>query len=152
MSLRCLEDDFKTCLQEMTSRRLQYIFWRRLQDVFSIKFFIFQDDLKASWRSSRHFARCLQGRQKTHYVEDYWRRLQDMSCRPTNVSWESSKPKNENLSQSFDNTFFSQSNNWVAYKWPLQYAQLIDKNLFILFIINLDSRLMQCCFSHGYTF
>ena len=30
------------------------------------------------------------------------------------------------------------NNNWVVYKWTLNYAQWSDKNLFILFIINLS--------------
>ena len=139
--------------------------WRRLQDMSSRNDFKTSSIhfLKTSSRRFQHkifylprwfegvlkvvktFCKMSPRKTKNSYVEDYWRRLQYMSCRPTNVSWESSKPKNENLSQSFDNTFFSQSNNWVAYKWPLQYAQLIDKNLFILFIINLSFGQKEAC-------
>ena len=68
----CLQGVLKTSSRDVFKKWLQDVFntffegvlkiW--LQDVFSIKFFIFQDVLKTSWRYSRHFAKCLQGRQK----------------------------------------------------------------------------------------
>ena len=72
----CLEDVFKTCLQDA--------FRTCLQDVFSVTFFRlrrrFEDVLQTSSRRL--------GRQKIVTLWTCWRRLQDMSRRPTNVCWD----------------------------------------------------------------
>ena len=89
---------FKKWLQDVFNTSFEDVFKICLQDVFSIKFFIFRDVLKTSWRSSRHFARCLQGRQKTLMLkttEDVFK-----TCLVDQQTFAGKVPnkKNENLS------------------------------------------------------
>ena len=91
------------CLQGVLKTSSRDVFKKWLQDVFNtffegIKFFIFQDVLKTSWRYSRHFARCLQGRQKTLMLkttEDVFK-----TCLVDQQTFAGKVPnqKNENLS------------------------------------------------------
>ena len=144
MFSRRLQDIQSRRLQYISSRRFQDMFSRRLQDIFRVTICYLPRRLVDSCRSDGRLARCLEGKRKTAILKTCWRRLQDMSWRPTFVCWESSEPKNKNLSWSFDKSFFAQSvpvifkKQLLSLKWTLNYAQLIDKNLFILFIINLS--------------
>ena len=83
----CLQDRSSRRLQDMSSRRLQEMSSRRLQYVFSVTYFrlprCFQDVFKTSCEmSSRRL-----GRRIIISLKTYWRRLQDMSWRPTIVCW-----------------------------------------------------------------
>ena len=69
--------------------------WRRLQHVFSVKIFVFQDVLKTSWRcpedvlkTSRKTSWRRFGRRKIVMLKMSWRCLEDMSWRRLeDMSW-----------------------------------------------------------------
>ena len=103
----CLQDVFKICLKDVFKTYLQNVFKTCFQDVFKTssakQFFVFQDAFKtclqdmssrrlqrnnfSSSKASCEISSRRLGRRKIVTLKMCWRRLQDISWRPTNVCW-----------------------------------------------------------------
>ena len=114
MSPRRVQDVFKICLKDMLSRRLD--------KVFSITIFVFQDIFKTNCEmSSRHLCK-MSSRSLGRWGMLRWRRVEDVfkaclegvfkaSWRPTNVCW---VVVSRMCMICYNNCFFSQFNTFFV--------------------------------------
>ena len=106
MFSRCPQDMSSRHLEDMSSRRLQDISSRRLEDVFSVTIFRLPRRLEDVLQVVFKTILIRLGRRKIVTLKTGWRRLQNMSPRPTN---QPSKP-------------------WTISAWPIIRYKTYSKN------------------------